>query len=93
MAGKVYTPVNYVCSSVSTNHQVGLEIPADKLKNNGKYYLVIEALWNKFAVGDYQAFCVQLLAKSQIDIKECQAPENLMQSVYISRAIQNKDKA
>ena len=70
VAGKVYTPINYVCSSVSTNDQVVLEIKADNLKNKGKYFLVIEALWNKQAVGDYQAFCVQLLAKSQIDIKE-----------------------
>lgn len=66
---------------------MGLEIKADKLDNKGKYFLVIEALWNKQAVGEYQAFCVQLLTKVQIDLKECNAPEGLMNSVYVSRAI------
>jgi hypothetical protein len=91
--GKVYCPIKYLCSSVSTNHQVGLEIPASKLQSRGKYYLVIEALWNKHAKGEYQAFCVQLLAKMEIDLRECPVPEGLMNSVYVSRAIQGKDKA
>ena len=55
------SPVTYVKSLVSTNYQIGMQVPESMLKP-GKHILKIEALWGK-AAKQYQSFCLKLQAK------------------------------
>ena len=62
------SPVTYVKSLVSTNYQIGMQVPESMLKP-GKHILKIEALWGK-AAKQYQSFCLKLQAKQEIKISD-----------------------
>ena len=54
--------LTYVASSVSSNYQVELEINPELLQQ-GRYFLIVEALWNEFASdpnSEFRQFCVKM---------------------------------
>lgn len=61
---------NWVASSVSSNHQIVLEVEPAKL-TAGDYVIMVEAIWNKSAQTnkDYKSYSIVLHHANKIDFK------------------------